>query len=74
MRRGAEVSDSPMVDNSDQPTQFRAFPDDGDHGREEGTMDHHLERGSYAVRVRMILLLSLLSWAVLAAVVAAIFA
>ena len=72
--RSPEVPDSPMVDNSDQPTQIRTFSDDGDHGRAEGTMDHHLGREPCAVRVRMILLLSLLCWSVMAAALALIFA
>jgi hypothetical protein len=71
--RGPEVADSPMVDNSDQPSQLRACPDDGGHVGEAGTMDHHAERRPYAVRVRMIMLLSLISWAMLIAALAWIF-
>lgn len=72
--RSSEAPESPMVEDGDQPAQLRAFPDDGGHGLGEGTMDHHLGRKPYAVRVRMIILLSLLCWSVLIAAVALILA
>lgn len=59
-----------MVDNSDQPTQLHAFPEEGDHGREEGTMDYHAARKPFALRVRMIIMLSLICWGALIATLA----
>lgn len=44
--------------------------DDVDHEWAEGTMSNVVERRSYAVRLRMIILLSLLAWAVLLSLLA----
>lgn len=63
--RGPEVSDRPLADNLDEPTQHRTSLDDVDHQRAEGMMSNAVERRPYAVRVRMIILLSLLAWAAL---------
>lgn len=69
-RLKGSASDSPMVDDFKESTQLRGFPC-GDAG---GAAINHVERKPYAARVRMIILLSLLSWAVLLGVVALIIA
>ena len=62
-RGGPEVSDRTMADNLEEPTQHRASCYDVDHERPEGMMSNLVERKPYAVRLRMIILLSLLAWA-----------
>lgn len=74
--KGSEVSDIPMVDDFDETTQHRDSPKSvsvGD-GDAEGATMKHVERSSLAASLRMIILLSLICWAVLLAVIAWIFA
>ena len=69
-RLKGSASDGPMVDDFEQPTQLRESPC-GDAG---GAAIEHVDRKPYAARLRMIILLSLLCWAVLLGVVALIIA
>lgn len=67
-RLKGSASDGPMVDDFEDPTQLRQSPF-GDAG---GAAISHVERKPYAARVRMIIVLSLLCWAVLLGSVALI--
>lgn len=64
----SEVSETAMVDNFEEPKQPRAS-EDVDHG-EETNMISRVETSSFAARLRMIILLSLVSWALVIAAVA----
>ena len=57
-----------MVDNFEEPRQSRAS-EDVDHSV-EADMISHVETTSYAARLRMIILLSLICWALVIAGVA----
>jgi hypothetical protein len=54
-----------MVDNLDEQTPIPAPVDDAERERAEDAMTDYAERPSYAVRLRVIILLSLLCWALL---------
>lgn len=60
-RLKGSASDGPMVDVFDESTQLRESPI-GDAG---GAAINHVDRKSFAARVRMIFMLSLLCWAIL---------
>ena len=66
--QGPEVSETAMVDNFEEPNQSRAS-EDVDHGAATD-MITHVETTSYATRLRMIILLSLICWALVIAGVA----
>ena len=55
-----------MVDNFEEPKQPQASLDDDDRGS-ENDMIAHAETTSYTARLRMIILLSLISWALVIA-------
>lgn len=59
--RGAEVSESAMVDNFEEPNQTRASEDVDQSA--ETDMITYVETTSYAARLRIIILLSLVCWA-----------
>lgn len=59
--RGAEVSEAEMVDNFEEPNQTLAS-EDVDQGAETD-MITYIETPSFAARLRMIILLSLICWA-----------
>lgn len=61
---GAEVSESAMVDNVEEPKQTRASEDVDQSSETE--MIIYAETTSYAARLRMIILLSLICWALVA--------
>lgn len=65
---GAEVSDTRMVDNFEEPKQNRTSGD-VDQGAET-EMITYIETNSYAARLRMIILLSLICWVLVIAGVA----
>ena len=57
-----------MVDNYEEPNPPRASHDDTDNGA-DADMTGHVEPRPFAVRLRMIILLSLICWMLLIAVV-----
>ena len=68
-RHKGSASDGPMVEDFEESTQLRVSPFGAG-----GAAINHVERKPYAVRVRMIILLSLLCWAALIGVGALIIA
>lgn len=62
-RLKGSASDGPMVDDFEQPTQLRESP----YGDVGGATIEHGDRKPYAARLRMIILLSVICWAVVIA-------
>jgi len=73
-RLKGSVSDGPMVDDFEQPTQLGESLGDVGHSDAEGPMHRQIERTSFAARLRMIVVLAIICWAVLLGVVALIIA
>ena len=65
---GAEVSETAIVDNFEEPKQTRTSEDVDQSA--ETDMITYVETTSYAARLRMIILLSLICWALVIAGVA----
>lgn len=70
IRFRGSASDRPLVDNFEEPAQLRETPG----GDDEGAMSSSVELRPYAVRLRMIILLALLCWAIVLGVIALIIA
>ena len=64
---GPEVSYRPMVDNLHDPAPPQASSDDVEHLRVEEAMTDSADNRSFGAKLRMIILLSLICWAVLIA-------
>ena len=59
-----------MVDNLEERTQLREPPGGDGHGDAERPMYSHADRTSFAARIRVIILLAIICWAVLLAALA----
>lgn len=64
---GPEVCYRPMVDDVHESAQLNASADGIDHLGAEGAAAEGQDRKSYATKLRMIILLSLVCWAALIA-------
>lgn len=71
--QGWEVVETAMVDNFEEPKQPQASQEDDEPGV-EADMISQIEIKPFAERLRMIIALSLICWAVVLAVLALIFA
>lgn len=67
LAQGSEKSDGAMVDNVEEPKQPRTSHDEIDDGA-DSEMNAYAELKPFGERLRMIILLSLLCWAVLIAI------